>query len=73
MGEMILYYNKTEEKSLNIEKNQIYAAKVDNKWVKECHFMKTVGTSEILIKAVKFWNRLNPAFEHWDLGLKARK
>uniref|UniRef100_A0A8D3E3K6 Tudor domain-containing protein 7B-like n=1 Tax=Scophthalmus maximus TaxID=52904 RepID=A0A8D3E3K6_SCOMX len=31
MGEMILYYNKTEEKSLNIEKNQIYAAKVDNK------------------------------------------
>ncbi|AWP00866.1 putative tudor domain-containing protein 7B-like [Scophthalmus maximus] len=32
MGEMILYYNKTEEKSLNIEKNQIYAAKVDNNW-----------------------------------------
>ncbi|XP_063326266.1 tudor domain-containing protein 7B isoform X2 [Pelmatolapia mariae] len=32
MGEMILYYNKTEEKSLNIEKNQIYAAKVENSW-----------------------------------------
>lgn len=32
MGEMILYYNKTEEKLLNIEKNQIYAAKVDNNW-----------------------------------------
>uniref|UniRef100_A0AAQ5WY39 Tudor domain-containing protein 7B n=1 Tax=Amphiprion ocellaris TaxID=80972 RepID=A0AAQ5WY39_AMPOC len=32
MGEMILYYNKTEEKPLNIEKNQIYAAKVDNNW-----------------------------------------
>lgn len=31
MGEMILYYNKTEQKPLNIEKNQIYAAKVDNK------------------------------------------
>lgn len=33
MGEMILYYNKTEEKPLNIEKNQIYAAKVENKSV----------------------------------------
>lgn len=33
MGEMILYYNKTEQKPLNIEKNQIYAAKVENKWV----------------------------------------
>uniref|UniRef100_A0A673CP72 Tudor domain-containing protein 7B-like n=1 Tax=Sphaeramia orbicularis TaxID=375764 RepID=A0A673CP72_9TELE len=32
MGEMILYYNKTEEKPLNIEKNQIYAAKVENSW-----------------------------------------
>lgn len=31
MGEMILYYNKTEQKPLNIEKNQVYAAKVDNK------------------------------------------
>ena len=35
MGEMILYYNKTEEKPLNIEKNHIYAAKVENKWVKQ--------------------------------------
>lgn len=33
MGEMILYYNKTEAKPLKIEKNQIYAAKVENKWV----------------------------------------
>uniref|UniRef100_UPI0037E76609 tudor domain-containing protein 7B n=1 Tax=Semicossyphus pulcher TaxID=241346 RepID=UPI0037E76609 len=32
MGEMILYYNKTEEKQLNIEKNHIYAAKVENNW-----------------------------------------
>uniref|UniRef100_A0AAX7TLY7 Tudor domain-containing protein 7B n=1 Tax=Astatotilapia calliptera TaxID=8154 RepID=A0AAX7TLY7_ASTCA len=32
MGEMILYYNKTEEKPLNVEKNQIYAAKVENSW-----------------------------------------
>ncbi|XP_054457468.1 LOW QUALITY PROTEIN: tudor domain-containing protein 7B-like [Anoplopoma fimbria] len=32
MGEMILYYNKTEGKPLNIEKNQIYAAKVENSW-----------------------------------------
>ncbi len=31
MGEMILYYNKTEQKPLNVEKNQIYAAKVENK------------------------------------------
>uniref|UniRef100_A0A3Q0S8F9 Tudor domain containing 7 b n=1 Tax=Amphilophus citrinellus TaxID=61819 RepID=A0A3Q0S8F9_AMPCI len=32
MGEMILYYNKTEAKPLNIEKNQVYAAKVENSW-----------------------------------------
>ncbi|CAJ1086744.1 tudor domain-containing protein 7B [Xyrichtys novacula] len=32
MGEMILYYNKTEEELLNIKKNQIYAAKVENNW-----------------------------------------
>ncbi|KAA0723685.1 Tudor domain-containing protein 7B [Triplophysa tibetana] len=32
MGEMILYYNKTEEKPLKVEKNQICAAKVDNNW-----------------------------------------
>uniref|UniRef100_A0A8C2ZAK7 Tudor domain containing 7 b n=1 Tax=Cyclopterus lumpus TaxID=8103 RepID=A0A8C2ZAK7_CYCLU len=32
MGEMILYYNKTEAKPLNIEKNQIYVAKVENSW-----------------------------------------
>lgn len=34
MGEMILYYNKTEQKPLNIGKNQIYAAKVENRSVK---------------------------------------
>uniref|UniRef100_A0A7N6BCH4 Tudor domain-containing protein 7 n=1 Tax=Anabas testudineus TaxID=64144 RepID=A0A7N6BCH4_ANATE len=32
MGEMILYYNKSEEKPVSIEKNQIYAAKVENNW-----------------------------------------
>ncbi|XP_030636037.1 tudor domain-containing protein 7B [Chanos chanos] len=32
MGEMILYYNKTEEKPLVVEKNQVYAAKVENNW-----------------------------------------
>ncbi|XP_041723953.2 tudor domain-containing protein 7B-like [Coregonus clupeaformis] len=32
MGEMILHYNKTEAKPLKGEKNQIYAAKVENNW-----------------------------------------
>uniref|UniRef100_A0AAY4A2Q1 Tudor domain-containing protein 7B n=1 Tax=Denticeps clupeoides TaxID=299321 RepID=A0AAY4A2Q1_9TELE len=32
MGEMILYYNKTEEKPITVEKNQVYAAKVENNW-----------------------------------------
>ncbi|XP_047241695.1 tudor domain-containing protein 7B isoform X1 [Girardinichthys multiradiatus] len=32
MGEMILYYNKTEEKPPKVEKNQIYAAKIENNW-----------------------------------------
>lgn len=32
MGEMILYYNKTEAMPVDIEKNQIYAAKVQNSW-----------------------------------------
>ncbi|KAF7229828.1 tudor domain-containing protein 7B isoform X3 [Nothobranchius furzeri] len=32
MGEMILYYNKTEEEPVSIEKNQIYAAKIENNW-----------------------------------------
>ncbi|TDG99852.1 hypothetical protein EPR50_G00198340 [Perca flavescens] len=32
MGEMILYYSKTEQKPLNVEKNHIYAAKVENSW-----------------------------------------
>ncbi|XP_062850292.1 tudor domain-containing protein 7B isoform X2 [Trichomycterus rosablanca] len=32
MGKMILYYNKTEEKLLKVENNQVYAAKVENNW-----------------------------------------
>ncbi|TSL40974.1 Tudor domain-containing protein 7B [Bagarius yarrelli] len=32
MEEMILYYNKTDEKPLTVEKNQVYAAKVENNW-----------------------------------------
>ncbi|KAI1887783.1 hypothetical protein AGOR_G00193920 [Albula goreensis] len=32
MGEMILYYNKMEERPIRVEKNQIYAAKVENNW-----------------------------------------
>lgn len=33
MEEMILYYNKADEKPLTVEKNQVYSAKVENKWV----------------------------------------
>uniref|UniRef100_A0A672QFU6 Tudor domain-containing protein 7B-like n=1 Tax=Sinocyclocheilus grahami TaxID=75366 RepID=A0A672QFU6_SINGR len=32
MGEMILHYNKMEEKPLKVEKNQVCAAKVENNW-----------------------------------------
>ncbi|XP_064199976.1 tudor domain-containing protein 7B [Anguilla rostrata] len=32
MGEMILYYNKMDEQPAHVEKNQIYAAKVENDW-----------------------------------------
>ncbi|XP_062372660.1 tudor domain-containing protein 7B isoform X3 [Sardina pilchardus] len=32
MGEMILHYNKTDDKPVAAEKNQVYAAKVDNNW-----------------------------------------
>ncbi|KAI5104357.1 tudor domain-containing protein 7B, partial [Silurus meridionalis] len=32
MEEMILYYNKTDERPLTVEKNQVYAAKVENNW-----------------------------------------
>ncbi|XP_068612255.1 tudor domain-containing protein 7B [Brachionichthys hirsutus] len=32
MGEMILYYSKTEQEALGAERNQIYAAKVENNW-----------------------------------------
>ncbi|XP_068090419.1 tudor domain-containing protein 7 [Hyperolius riggenbachi] len=32
MEEMLLHYSSTEEKSVDVEKNKIYAAKVDNKW-----------------------------------------
>ncbi|XP_057712155.1 tudor domain-containing protein 7B isoform X2 [Corythoichthys intestinalis] len=32
MGEMILFYNQTDETPPNVQKNQIYAAKVENNW-----------------------------------------
>ncbi|XP_031440509.1 tudor domain-containing protein 7B isoform X2 [Clupea harengus] len=32
MGEMILHYNKTDGKPVTVEKNQVYAAKVENNW-----------------------------------------
>uniref|UniRef100_A0A8C1FF88 Tudor domain containing 7 b n=1 Tax=Cyprinus carpio carpio TaxID=630221 RepID=A0A8C1FF88_CYPCA len=32
MGEMILHYNKMEEKPLKVEKNQVCAAKLENNW-----------------------------------------
>ncbi|XP_072314704.1 tudor domain-containing protein 7B [Eucyclogobius newberryi] len=32
MGEMILFYNKTEPQQLGVSKGHIYAAKVDNNW-----------------------------------------
>ncbi|KAK3568005.1 hypothetical protein QTP86_028605 [Hemibagrus guttatus] len=32
MEEMILYYNKADEKPATVEKNQVYAAKVENNW-----------------------------------------
>ncbi|XP_051993911.1 tudor domain-containing protein 7A-like [Xyrauchen texanus] len=32
MGEMILYYNKQEVTHIEIQKNRVYAAKIDNNW-----------------------------------------
>uniref|UniRef100_A0A8C1V470 Tudor domain containing 7 a n=1 Tax=Cyprinus carpio TaxID=7962 RepID=A0A8C1V470_CYPCA len=32
MGEMILFYNKQEVTQINIQKNNVYAAKIDNNW-----------------------------------------
>ncbi|XP_073691887.1 tudor domain-containing protein 7B [Garra rufa] len=32
MGEMILHYNKMEEKPPKVKKNQVFAAKVENNW-----------------------------------------
>ncbi|KAL7856275.1 hypothetical protein AOLI_G00198790 [Acnodon oligacanthus] len=32
MGEMILYYNRQEENHVTVEKNHIYAAKIDSNW-----------------------------------------
>ncbi|KAM6289933.1 tudor domain-containing protein 7 [Aegotheles albertisi] len=32
MEEMILYYSRVEEKPVNIEKNKLYAAKIENQW-----------------------------------------
>ncbi|KFQ68226.1 Tudor domain-containing protein 7, partial [Phaethon lepturus] len=32
MEEMILYYSRAEEKLVNVEKNKLYAAKIENQW-----------------------------------------
>ncbi|XP_072525674.1 tudor domain-containing protein 7A [Salminus brasiliensis] len=32
MGEMILYYNRQEELRISVERNHIYAAKIDSNW-----------------------------------------
>ncbi|XP_074021953.1 tudor domain-containing protein 7 isoform X1 [Numenius arquata] len=32
MEEMILYYSRAEEKPVNVEKNKLYAAKIENQW-----------------------------------------
>ncbi|KAM9262716.1 tudor domain-containing protein 7 isoform 4-T4 [Morus bassanus] len=32
MEEMLLYYSRAEEKRVNIEKNKLYAAKIENQW-----------------------------------------
>ncbi|NWW91624.1 TDRD7 protein, partial [Rhynochetos jubatus] len=32
MEEMILYYSRAEEKPVNVEKNKMYAAKIENQW-----------------------------------------
>ncbi|XP_065518902.1 tudor domain-containing protein 7 isoform X2 [Lathamus discolor] len=32
MEEMLLYYSRSEEKPVNIEKNKLYAAKIENQW-----------------------------------------
>ncbi|XP_051922993.1 tudor domain-containing protein 7B isoform X2 [Hippocampus zosterae] len=32
MGEMILFYNQTDERPLHVQKNHVYAAKVENNW-----------------------------------------
>ncbi|XP_037116101.1 tudor domain-containing protein 7B-like [Syngnathus acus] len=32
MGEMILFYNQTDDRPLSVQKNHIYAAKVENNW-----------------------------------------
>ncbi|KAM9507385.1 tudor domain-containing protein 7 isoform 2-T2 [Guaruba guarouba] len=32
MEEMLLYYSRAEEKPVNIEKNKLYAAKIENQW-----------------------------------------
>ncbi|NXF54578.1 TDRD7 protein, partial [Oceanites oceanicus] len=32
MEEMILYYSRADEKPVNIEKNKLYAAKIENQW-----------------------------------------
>uniref|UniRef100_A0A3Q2PR31 HTH OST-type domain-containing protein n=1 Tax=Fundulus heteroclitus TaxID=8078 RepID=A0A3Q2PR31_FUNHE len=62
MGEMILYYNKTEERPLKVEKNLIYAAKIENKIF--CSALKFV----ILIKLNSFFSLCLP-----PAGVKQRQ
>lgn len=46
MGEMILYYNRVQDdKTLVVEKNHIYAAKVENKYVEAAKYLHCVCVS----------------------------
>ena len=69
MGEMILYYNKTEQKPLNIGKNQIYAAKVENRWVKL--WFNLIWWKQWA--QLKCWHSLDTVFKHWQLWPKTKK
>uniref|UniRef100_A0A672S242 Tudor domain-containing protein 7A-like n=1 Tax=Sinocyclocheilus grahami TaxID=75366 RepID=A0A672S242_SINGR len=46
MGEMILFYNKQEVIQINIQKNNVYAAKIDNNWHRV--LVKGVLTNELV-------------------------
>lgn len=60
MEEMILYYNKTDEKPVTVEKNQVYAAKVENKWVVSVTLIHSVTevmhVQNIIILLYKMFN-----------------